>query len=246
MNLDIPPKIAFAAASKHGLHSSEDSYVLPTLWAIHLYLDPAELTVMSQNFKLRPGDVSLTPQAQISTYTWQNPCRLLCAHFHLDSHDHSIEQSMPLVISVRDDLGRWRDQMEAIISAGQTAKASAILWTLLWELHDQNARTNPAIDPILERAMQWIELHLDQQFRITELAKAIDISQAYLGRLFRKHHGCSIISYVQTRRAQRARHLLEHTTQPAKVIASQIGLPDLQRLNKLLHQVYGRGPRCFR
>ena len=228
------------------MHSRQDSYVLPTLWAIHLYLDPAKLNVMGQNFILRPGDVSLTPQAQMSTYNWPNPCRLLCAHFHVDRKKQSIDQSLPLVISVSDDLGRWRDHMETVIAAGHTAKASAILWTLLWELHDRSARQNPMNDPILERAKQWVELHLDQQFHITELAKSIGISQAYLGRLFRKHHQCSIISYVQTRRAQRARHLLEHTTQPAKVIASQIGLPDLQRLNKLLRQVYGHGPRWFR
>lgn len=153
---------------------------------------------------------------------------------------------MPIALSVRDDLGYWRDRMEAIIAAHNTPKASANLWILLWELRDRAARMNPQTDPILDRAMQWIELNLNQPFLISALAQATDVSQAYLGRLFRKHHQSSIIGYVQTRRAQRARHLLEHTTQPAKVIASQIGLPDLQRLNKLMRQVYGHGPRWFR
>ncbi|MBL4700667.1 MAG: helix-turn-helix domain-containing protein [Phycisphaeraceae bacterium] len=246
MPLDTPPQVIYASASIHGQQRRRDSYVLHDLWAIHLYLSSTQFSVQGQTYQLQPGDVSLTPAGQRSTYEWDKPCELLGSHFRSPKHTSGNGLKMSVVTLVKDDLGRWRDQMEAIIAAPSSPKSSAILWTLLWDLRDRATRKSPTVDPILQRAMAWIELNLNESFRIEELTDVTEISHAYLGRLFRKHHQMTIVAYVQARRAQRARHLLEHTTQPAKAIASQVGMPDLQRLNKLLHQAYGHGPRWFR
>lgn len=246
LTLDAPPHVAFAAVGVHGRQAPRDSYVLPDLWAIHLYLRPARFTLLGHDYQIQPGDVSLTPRGRRSVYQWQGTCELLCAHFRVSKHAAGPGRWMPVVTSVSDDLGRWRDRMEAIIAARCSPKANAVLWTLLWELHDRAVRGDASVDPALERATQWIELHLNKSFRISELARAVGVSHTYLGRLFRIHHHTSIIGYVRTRRAERARHLLEHTTQPAKAIASLVAMPDLQRLNKLLRRAYGHGPRWFR
>jgi methylphosphotriester-DNA--protein-cysteine methyltransferase len=55
-----------------------------------------------------------------------------------------------------------------------------------------------------------------------------------------------VSEYIRRRRADRAEHLLRSTTLPIKVIARSVGVPNLQRFNRLMNETKGAGPRIIR
>jgi transcriptional regulator GlxA family with amidase domain len=55
-----------------------------------------------------------------------------------------------------------------------------------------------------------------------------------------------VIGHLLRRRATRAQHLLLTTNLPVKVIAAEVGVPDLQEFNKLIRRHCGHSPRAVR
>jgi len=68
----------------------------------------------------------------------------------------------------------------------------------------------------------------------------------HLTRLFHTTYGVTISAYIRQRRAERARHLLLHSTLPIKAIAAQVGIADLHLFNKTIRRVLHDSPRRVR
>ncbi|MBH1666204.1 helix-turn-helix transcriptional regulator [Stenotrophomonas maltophilia] len=78
----------------------------------------------------------------------------------------------------------------------------------------------------LQRALHYIDEHLSQPMRVTELADAACVSRFHLGRLFRTGTGASPLRYVRRRRIERARQLLPVVQLPMSCLAQQLGFFD--------------------
>ncbi len=98
----------------------------------------------------------------------------------------------------------------------------------------------------MQRVRHLIEQRLGEPLRVPELAAEVGLSHNHLTRLFNQALGMTVIAYIQERRVQRAHHLLIHTTRPVKAIALEVGMPDLQALNKMMRRLTGNSPRQIR
>ncbi|HGM7335024.1 TPA: helix-turn-helix domain-containing protein [Stenotrophomonas maltophilia] len=78
----------------------------------------------------------------------------------------------------------------------------------------------------LQRALRYVDDHLSQPLRVTELAEAACVSRFHLVRLFRSGTGASPLRYVRRRRIQRACELLPDAKQPMSSLAQQLGFFD--------------------
>jgi transcriptional regulator GlxA family with amidase domain len=94
--------------------------------------------------------------------------------------------------------------------------------------------------------MHIIECALAEPISVEELARSLDVSYGYISRLFRAETGDSVVAYIRRRRADRAEHLLRHSTMSIASIAASVGIPDLQQFNRLIHQTLGSSPRDVR
>jgi transcriptional regulator GlxA family with amidase domain len=130
--------------------------------------------------------------------------------------------------------------------SGQHRRAEARLWDILWRLVEPASLELPRRHVAVERAQTLIEGRLGEALSVEALAREVGISHNQLTRLFRAACGQTVSSYIQTRRAERAAHLLRHTTLPAKAISTQVGANDLQAFNKLLRRHTGASPRQVR
>ncbi|AWH49843.1 MULTISPECIES: AraC family transcriptional regulator [Stenotrophomonas] len=78
----------------------------------------------------------------------------------------------------------------------------------------------------LQRALRYIDAHLSQPLRVTELAEVACVSRFHLVRLFRTGTGASPLRYLRRRRIERARQLLPAGDQPMSRLAQHLGFFD--------------------
>lgn len=78
----------------------------------------------------------------------------------------------------------------------------------------------------LQRALCYIDAHLSQPLRVTELAEVACVSRFHLVRLFRTGTGASPLRYLRRRRIERARQLLPASDQPMSRLAQHLGFFD--------------------
>lgn len=167
--------------------------------------------------------------------------RLQSKHFSISANDRS----------------RWLtrlQQLEAELT-NQSLGFVEMLNTLLLQLLMDTARLllpgdcdNPMQShPLLPQVFQCIEENYYQyQFSLSDVAKALDRSPAYLTDLVRRKTGRTVVSWIVEYRMRSARKLLETTTQSVTQIAEKIGYEDTGYFIRQFRQLHGITPKAWR
>lgn len=90
------------------------------------------------------------------------------------------------------------------------------------------------------------ENFLDQNLCIDSISVMVNISPAYLGRLFKKSIGKSIPDYINKVRMEKAGELLVSTSYPIDVIAEQTGFTNSPYFYKVFKKYHGVTPHEYR
>ncbi len=89
---------------------------------------------------------------------------------------------------------------------------------------------------------EYIDTNLASDLSLHSLARVAGISQYHFARLFKRRFGIPPHSYVQQRRAQRARHLILHSDMELKAIVGATGFCDQSHMTKSFKRVFGVTP----
>jgi AraC family transcriptional regulator len=115
----------------------------------------------------------------------------------------------------------------------------------VWKISYSSARRG--LPPYLcERALEFIESHLDRPFSLAQLASAVGLSVYYFCRQFKQSMGVAPHQYITRRRIERAKDLLWHSQLPITDIALQVGFETPSAFSKLFRQLTGTTPKDFR
>jgi AraC-like DNA-binding protein len=93
---------------------------------------------------------------------------------------------------------------------------------------------------------EYIDLHLEKDLSVEELASHLGISPSYFARSFRSSVGLAPHAYLMRRRLLRAQELLASTDLPLIDIALATGFADQSHFCRRFHQMMGMPPRTFR
>lgn len=249
IDLSRPPRVRFAGYGLEGTKHPVERYLLPELWALHLYTYRATLEVCGQEIALEPGMITLTPANTPATYRYRGASEHLCAHFALDD---SAADYRPTWIShpLGEEAAAYRHRLERVVQlqSAEPRHADAVLWSILWDL--SNRRYGPdtadALPAALTDAIGFIDSHIQQNIRVRDIADHVGYSHNHLTRMFREHLDTTVIAFLRTRRMERARHLLIHSSRPIGDIGRDVGLPDPQQFNKSFRMFFGKSPSAQR
>ena len=251
--LQIPlhrrPRLVTGGIPTHGKTKCE-YYRLPTAWCLHAYRYSANLVVDTHPICIKPGCVGVMPaDVEIAMEFQSYPSTHAYLHFELDpaAATTSIAAMQPLYLRF-DSFFAEMEQIIATLSINR-CRAEVKLWDLLWDLADryeQNCTADRQRHSAVANVLEAVELRLARSLRVEELAGHAGVSHNHLTRLFQKELGMTIVAYIRKRRVERAVRLLEHSTRTIKSIAAEVGVPDLQHFNKLIHQELGTSPRAVR
>lgn len=101
-------------------------------------------------------------------------------------------------------------------------------------------------DSLVERAQQWLQRHMTQELRISELAAALAVSDRTLIRRFKAALQQTPLAYLQDLRLEAARRLLEAGNLSVDLIAGEVGYTDTSSFSRLFRQRVGMSPGAYR
>jgi AraC-like DNA-binding protein len=224
-------------------------YRLDKFWSINICDYQARVKLNDIEYPLHPGDIILMPPGTERIFFFQaRPLHRVC-HFKLPACPSTNIQ--PCILNSGKKFRRITEDFDNAVAcfSSNPAKSTAIIWKLLWDLPDLNTvmeTSVPVSNPLLHEVLLYIERHLSEPLKASELAARFNISHNHLTRLFNYQFFCGIIAFIRKRRMNLAKHLLTNSDLPIKEIACETGIPDLQRFNKIIRKELGCSPRQLR
>ena len=99
---------------------------------------------------------------------------------------------------------------------------------------------------IVERIMQFIQIHYMEKITIQMLSKRFFLNSAYLGQVFRKKSGISLNHYINSVRMNEAKKLLQQTNLKVYEVAHRIGFDDSNYFIIRFEEYSGQSPISYR
>jgi AraC family L-rhamnose operon transcriptional activator RhaR len=103
-----------------------------------------------------------------------------------------------------------------------------------------------AIHPAVAATVTRLEAAPEEQWRLDDLARAVNLDPAYLGRLFAQHVGLTPMGFLARVRAERAATLLAHTDMPAAQVGAAVGWDDPTYFARRFRTLVGLTPSEYR
>ena len=108
-------------------------------------------------------------------------------------------------------------------------------------------RADPALPDVVRRAKRLIDAHYTEpDFNISQLAITMDVTSAYLGRVFSEHTKQNLVDYIAAKRMERACELLRTTRTPIADIAEQCGYANGNYFTKVFRSKTKVSPSDYR
>ncbi len=137
------------------------------------------------------------------------------------------------------------------IAKGQSStqsehRISLYLHMLLCELVEKCSDVHPLANESIEKAVKYMEDHINQNISLDELAEHINLSKFYFNRYFKKHMGLTPHQYFINMRLQNAKRMLVTTSASIEQVAENCGFDNASNFIRLFKQRVGMTPTVFR
>ncbi|MBV9386843.1 MAG: helix-turn-helix transcriptional regulator [Chroococcidiopsidaceae cyanobacterium CP_BM_ER_R8_30] len=100
--------------------------------------------------------------------------------------------------------------------------------------------------PLLTQVFRFIEANYCQPIGLSEVAKAVNFSPAYLTDLVRRETGRTVLEWIVERRMTLARRLLLETDESVNQIVQTVGYLDPGHFIRLFRRLHGTTPQAWR
>lgn len=126
-------------------------------------------------------------------------------------------------------------------------KASSILNKIVINIARNTVPDSIATDlGIIQDVSAWIQLHIQEDISLAQVAEKFSLTPNYLGTLFKKTMGVSYNDYLNNLRINRACHLLQTSNLSMKNVASESGYHSVEYFNYIFKKFCGITPSQYR
>ncbi|MFC5651894.1 helix-turn-helix domain-containing protein [Paenibacillus solisilvae] len=234
----------------------EDSIDYYRLW--YVYQGEGQIILNDRIFDVRAGHLVLLPPGTPQTFgNSERSIGIFWCHFRASLGDMQVFELFKLPICVIPEnkdqmIGLFTKLIEAYHSRGITRELrmrSALLDIIACylehcDLSEQALVDNETLEKI-DRVLEYIDVHLAENIGVEELARLVYLHPNYFIGFFKNFVGCSPIHYVNIRRLERAKRLLEETSDQISSVAMKVGMKN-HYLSRLFKQVTGLSPSRYR
>lgn len=118
--------------------------------------------------------------------------------------------------------------------------------TLLYYVAFLNQQQNQSEKILIKTAKEYIQLHLEENLLLGDVAKEVHLHPNYFSSLFKQHESCTFRDYLRNVRIQRAKELMNDPKQKISEIAIQVGYQDAPHFNRAFKELTGISPSKYR
>ncbi|MCZ7649317.1 MAG: AraC family transcriptional regulator [Planctomycetota bacterium] len=108
-----------------------------------------------------------------------------------------------------------------------------------------SGRFGRSVPEPVAKVMDYVQMHLDRELKLPELARVAGFSERRLIQVFRKSLGLSPMAYVRDRRVKEAERLLSQRGVTIKDVAARLNFADAHHFSRVFRQVTGISPSEF-
>lgn len=112
----------------------------------------------------------------------------------------------------------------------------------LTELVHKNARRGCPVQ--IRKCLAYIDEHLHETIRLTDLARITDLNKDYLAKLFRKHVGKTVQNYIEEKKMEAAAAMLRNDCDE-KMLAYYLGFCSQTYFITRFRKVFGMTPHKY-
>ena len=109
-----------------------------------------------------------------------------------------------------------------------------------------NETSRLKVSELAESAKRTVDLRFADNISTADVAAELNCSPDYLGKVFHKAFGCSILQYINRMRCRQAAYLLRTSASSVKEIAFFSGFNDLPHFRRLFFRRYSVTPKQYR
>ncbi len=129
---------------------------------------------------------------------------------------------------------------------GYENRCMSLLYMLFYELEKGDAPSSPKAEGRIREGVLYLDRHFDSPtLSIWEAARECDMSEVYFRRLFKEVYGITPIIYLQGKRIDRARTLLESGYYRIYEVAGLSGFNDAKYFSTVFRQETGMTPKEY-
>lgn len=135
------------------------------------------------------------------------------------------------------------------VESSKTVSEIASLSSTLYEdfvRRVHKCRTNPKLSPQIRACCDYIELNVEEDFNISDLAARTGYTKYYLSRKFEEETGVSLNSYINIARVERAKLLLTITDDGIQEIADRLHFCSRSYFSEAFRKITGTSPAKYR
>ncbi|MCK5804542.1 MAG: substrate-binding domain-containing protein, partial [Lentisphaeria bacterium] len=154
------------------------------------------------------------------------------------------EHSNPALTSIRQDgyqVGFRAAEMLDRLMSGQAIEQPPRHISGMTLIERESTRTIAVDDPLLRKAIEWIEHRADQHLDVASLVSKLAVSRRWLERAFRKHLHCTPHERICETRVEHAKIALSVVPRLKLFeVAERCGFSDVRRLNVVFERTTGQ------
>lgn len=138
--------------------------------------------------------------------------------------------------------------IQSVESCSSSEKISAYNYAMYTDFIERvhKCRTNMEVSRQIRACCDYIEMHVEDELSIEELAGIIGYTKYYLSRKFKEEMGVSISEYIKAARIERAKLLLATTELSIQDIADMLHFCSRSYFSTVFLQMLGCTPTEFR
>jgi AraC family transcriptional regulator len=234
-----------------------DGMVIPKHEHADGYLSFAIAGFHRQHIGRRTRDVS--PR----TLTVHPPGEVHANYWHGAGHCLNVEITPARLEQIRqyarclDQPGEFRKEVSACLAGrlyeefqqegASTLALEGLMLEILAEIsRDPLPRPGGPPPPWLRRVRELLHEQFSENLSLSDVAGAVGVHPAHLGREFRRHFGTTPGHYVREVRVEFARARLAHTDEPLAAIALAAGFGDQSHFTNVFRESTGLAPAQYR
>ncbi len=123
-------------------------------------------------------------------------------------------------------------------------KTANILNCILFELLD--AVSLPSSDKNVVAVLKYIDENLTEKISLTDIGKAVHLSNDYISHIFKRETGKSVMDYVNERRMLLARNMIEGGEIALTDVAEALGYESYSYFSRVFKRYFGVSPIRYR